>query len=331
MLGVIGAALLAALITMFLTPPTREWCIRKGGSMVDQPEARRVNTEPLARGGGIPIFIGFIVSASLALLIRQLRLPGQPVWTPQITGVLLATCCIALGGLADDLKNLPAKLQILLMIGSALILVAFGVRIEGVANPFNGGAWLELHITLSIFITVFWVIVVTKTVDALDGSDGVAAGVCTICATTLALMASQLKNVGGPQIALISAALTGSCIGFLRHNFYPAKIIMGTVGAYVLGFTLASISIMGAFKLAATVSVAVPILVLGVPIFDFTHVLASRFINRVPLTKADKRHLHHRLLARGWNQRQVAWTIYGITLAFCAVALVIFQTTHAGR
>ncbi len=331
MLGVIGAALLAALITMFLTPPTREWCIRKGGRMVDQPEARRVNTEPMPRGGGIPLFIGFIISASLALLVRQLRLPGQPVWTPQVTGALLATCCIALCGLADDMRNLPAKLQIFMMVGASLILAGFGVRIEGVANPFHGGAWLALPIPISVLITVFWVLVVTKTVDALDGSDGVAAGVCTICATTLALMASQLKGVGGPQIALISAALAGSCIGFLRHNFYPAKIIMGTVGAYTLGFVLAAISIMGAFKFAAAVSVAVPILVLGVPIFDFTHVLASRWRDKAPLTQADKRHLHHRLLALGWNQKQVALTIYGITLAFCAVALIIFQTTHTGR
>lgn len=331
MLGVIGAAVLAAIITMLLTPPARAWCLRVGGGMVDKPEARRVNTEPMPRGGGIPIFVGFLVSASLALLIRQLRLPGQPVWTHQTTGALLATFFVAACGLIDDLKTLSAKLQIVMMIGSALVLAAFGVRIEGVANPFHGGTWMALPLPVSVLVTVFWVLVVTKTVDAIDGSDGVAAGVCTICATTLALMASQLKNVGGPQIALISAALAGSCIGFLRHNFHPAKIIMGTVGAYVLGFLLAAISIMGAFKSAAIVSVAVPVLVLGVPIFDFTHVLASRLRDKAPLTKADKRHLHHRLLARGWNQKQVALTIYGITIAFCAVALIIFQTTRSGR
>ncbi len=331
MIGVVGAALLAALITMFLTPPTREWCFRVGGGLVDMPGGRRVNEEPMPRGGGIPIFFGFMVSAALAILVRQLRLPHAHVWTPQVTGVLLGTLCITLCGFVDDLKSLSPKLQILAMVGASLILIAFGVRVEGISNPFKTGEWLALNTLGSGLITVFWVLVVTKTVDAIDGLDGLAAGVCTICAMTLALMATQLKNAEGPTIALIAAALVGSCIGFLRHNYHPAKIIMGTVGAYVLGFVLASLSIMGAFKVAATVSVAVPILVLGVPIFDFTHVLARRFMAKAPLTQADKRHLHHRLLARGWNQRQVAWTIYGITFLFCAVALIIFQTTRVGR
>jgi UDP-GlcNAc:undecaprenyl-phosphate GlcNAc-1-phosphate transferase len=129
----------------------------------------------------------------------------------------------------------------------------------------------------------------------------------------------------------MAAALVGACLGFLRHNYHPARIIMGTVGAWVLGVTLAAISILGAFKVAAAVSVLVPVLVLGVPIFDFTHVLAGRLLARAPLTMADKRHLHHRLLALGWNQRQVAWFIYSVTVAFCLAAMALFQAGRAGH
>lgn len=322
MLGVCGAAILSALITIYITPFVRAWALRR--SVVDMPSERRINKEPMPRTGGIAIFVGFLVAAIGAVLARQLRLPSSPIWTPQVTGFLLATTFIAFLGLVDDIKNLSPKLQIGAMIGGALLLCAFGVRIEGVANPLSG-KWVPLPIGLSLFLTVFWVMVVTKTVDAIDGLDGLASGVSALCAMTLALMATQLKSVESATIALLAAALAGACLGFLRHNYHPAKIIMGTMGAWVLGFTLAAISIMGAFKVAATVSVAIPVLVLGVPIFDFTHVVARRALDGAPLTQADKRHLHHRLLARGMTQVQVAWTIYGITFLFCATALLLFQ------
>jgi UDP-GlcNAc:undecaprenyl-phosphate/decaprenyl-phosphate GlcNAc-1-phosphate transferase len=141
-------------------------------------------------------------------------------------------------------------------------------------------------------------------------------------------MSAQLRTPDGPTLALMAAAIVGACIGFLRHNYYPSKIIMGTIGAQTLGFALAAISIMGAFKVAAAVSVLIPILVFGVPIFDFTHVLARRLIARAPLATADKRHLHHRLLARGWNQKQVVWFIYSVTLCLCLAAFALFK---AGR
>ncbi len=328
MMGVLGAAILAALITIYFTPTVRAWAFKKG--VVDMPSARRINTEPMPRAGGVAIFAGFLVAAMVAVLARQLRVPHEPIWTPQVTGFLLATTLMAVFGLVDDLKNLSPKFQILAMLASALLLFAFGIRIEGIAHPFTG-KWLPLPIGVSIGATVLWIIIVTKTVDAIDGLDGLASGVSALCAMTLALMATQLKSVEGATIALLAAALAGACVGFLRHNYHPAKIIMGTVGAWVLGFGLAALSIMGAFKLAATVSVAVPVLVLGVPIFDFTHVLARRALARAPLTQADKRHLHHRLLAKGLNQRQVALTIYGITFLFCVTALILFQAGRAGR
>lgn len=334
MYGIIIAAIVAALVTSGVTPFVRAWVEKRGA--IDQPEERRVNETPKPRAGGIAIFAGFIVAILLTVGVRHFN-TGQHAWTMQITGVLLAVTFVALTGLIDDFKNLPAKWQALAIVGASLILYAFGVRIEGITNPFGPGGdnallrWHELPQAISLVLTVLWVFTVTKTVDAIDGVDGLAAGVCAISAATLALMATLLRSHDGPTVALLAAGLTGACLGFLRHNYFPSKIIMGTIGAWVLGLALAAISIMGAFKSAAAVSVVVPILVLGVPIFDYTHVLTRRFLDGAKLTGADQRHLHHRLLKRGWNQKQVAWFIYSITAALCLAALGLFHAGRAGR
>jgi UDP-GlcNAc:undecaprenyl-phosphate GlcNAc-1-phosphate transferase len=176
-----------------------------------------------------------------------------------------------------------------------------------------------------VLATLFWVGLVTKTVDAIDGLDGLAAGVCAISASTLALMAHAANQ---PSIAVLAAACVGACVGFLRHNYNPAKIFMSTVGAQFLGLMLAAISIMGAFKIAAAISVLIPVLALGVPIFDYGFVLFRRARSGAPLTAADRRHLHHRLLDRGLSQRQAVWVIYGATAVLCTVALLVFTASR---
>lgn len=332
MYGILVAAFVAAVITAAATPGVRRWAEKIGA--VDQPSARRINTVPMPRIGGVAICLGFLIAVLLTVTVRQFSREGQHTWSWQVVGVLVAVVCAGLIGLIDDRKDLSPRMQILGMAAAGLILVAFGVRIEGITNPFGGAIgtqynplvnWHPLSSIASVLITVLWVFTVTKTVDAIDGADGLASGVCAISAGTLALMATLLHTPEGPTIALMAAALAGACIGFLRHNYHPAKIIMGTVGAWVLGVALAAISILGAFKVAAAVSVLVPVLVLGVPLFDYAHVITRRILERAPLTKADKRHLHHRLLALGWNQKQVVWFIYSVTIVLCLMAFAIFQ------
>jgi UDP-GlcNAc:undecaprenyl-phosphate GlcNAc-1-phosphate transferase len=338
MVGIVVAALVAALVTIVATPSVRRWAEKHHA--IDQPEARRVNTQPMPRAGGVAIYLGFVIAVLITVTARHYARAGQHTWNMQVVGILVATTFVALTGLVDDFRNLSAKIQILAIVAAGLILAGFGVRIEGTTNPFGGLVgptydpnvnWHPLSLATSVLLTVVWVFVVTKTVDAIDGIDGLAAGVCAISAATLALMSAQLHTAEGPTLALMSAAVAGACLGFLRHNYHPAKIIMGTIGAWVLGVPLAAISILGAFKVAAAVSVLVPVLVLGVPIFDFTHVLARRLLERAPLTKADRRHLHHRLLARGWNQRQVVWFIYSVTALLCITALALFRAGRIGH
>jgi UDP-GlcNAc:undecaprenyl-phosphate GlcNAc-1-phosphate transferase len=338
MTGILAAALIAAFLTAWITPIVLRYAEKS--KAVDMPEARRVNTRPMPRLGGVAIYLGFLIAVILTVTLRQFSRAGQHTWTMQILGVLLATTFVAVVGLIDDFRDLSAKVQSLALVTAGLILFAFGVRIEGVTNLFGGASslsynalqsWHPLGLVASLLLTIFWVFVVTKTVDAIDGVDGLAAGVCAISAATLALMAVQLRNPEFATLALIAAALAGACLGFLRHNYHPAKIIMGTVGAWVLGLVLASVSMLGAFKVAAAVSVLVPVLVLGVPIFDYAHVLTRRLLERAPLTKADRRHLHHRLLARGWNQKQTVWFIYSVAIILCIFALALFKVGRPGH
>jgi UDP-GlcNAc:undecaprenyl-phosphate GlcNAc-1-phosphate transferase len=294
----------------------------------------------MPRAGGIAICIGFFAAVLVTVTARQFSKVGQHTWNLQIVGILVGALFVSLVGLVDDFRNLKAKWQALAIAGGGLILCGFGVRIEGITNLFGASAgdaynaglnWHPLGTFLSVLVTIIWVFVITKTVDAVDGVDGLAAGICAISSFALALMAVQLHRPEFATLALIAAALAGSCLGFLRHNFYPAKIIMGTIGAWLLGFVLAAISILGAFKAAAAVSVLVPVLVLGVPIFDYTHVVGRRLLEGAPLTQADKRHLHHRLLARGWNQKQVVLCIYSVAVVLCGIALALFHAGRTGR
>ena len=161
--------------------------------------------------------------------------------------------------------------------------------------------------------------------DFIDGLDGLAAGVCAICGATLALMSAQ---VGQYEVTIIAAALVGACLGFLRYNYNPSSIIMGTVGAQFLGFVLAAISIMGTFKIAATLRVFLPLLVLGVPVFDGIRVVVGRAVNRTPAYLPDKTsHIHHILINRGFSQRRAVWVIYGLTACLCALAFLLFRVS----
>jgi UDP-GlcNAc:undecaprenyl-phosphate GlcNAc-1-phosphate transferase len=155
-------------------------------------------------------------------------------------------------------------------------------------------------------------------VNFLDGMDGLAAGVCAIAGSTFAVIALSL---GKPEAAILSAIVAGACFGFLRHNFYPARIFMGDSGALLLGFMLATIAIQGLLKTAATVALFFPLFVLAIPILDTGFVIARRIKHREKLYAADQAHLHFRFLRRGFSQRRAALTMYAWCLSLAAAAL----------
>lgn len=334
MIGLFAAFLVALGVTWAVTPWVIKIATRCGALAI--PRDRDVHDTPTPRWGGVAIYLGVLIAVVLTVSYRHHITHGAFGWSRHLAGILIAGTFIGLFGMLDDLKDLSARWQILAILAAGGILIAFGVRVEGLTNPFvsqklnsyNPARWFELSLPLSIAATLFWVFLVTKTVDAIDGLDGLAAGVCAISAASLALLAAASHQTEGPTLALLAAAVVGACVGFLRHNYNPARIFMSTVGAQFLGLMLAALSILGTFKIAAAISVLVPVLVLGVPIFDYGIVLVRRAASRAPLTAADRRHFHHRLLDKGLTKQQAVWVIYGCTAVLCVAALIIFQVSR---
>ena len=330
------AFFLALALSYLLTPLVGRLAKRFGAVAV--PRERDVHKEPLPRWGGLAMFGGFLLTLGvLYVYIATHRhvFPWSSHQLDHFAGVMLAATLVAVIGTLDDKFEVSAVYQSLALIAAGIVLVLFDVRIEGVTNPFyHGPPAVRGHYPpglmvffpkwLSDFATILWVFGVAKTVDFIDGLDGLAAGVCAICAATLALMSAQAHQY---EVTVIAATLVGVCLGFLRYNRHPSSIIMGTVGAQFLGFTLAAISIIGTFKIAATVSVVLPLLVLGVPIFDGIRVVTQRTIARTPAYLPDKTsHIHHILLKKyNGSQRRAVYVIYGLTAVLCAFALALFR------
>jgi UDP-GlcNAc:undecaprenyl-phosphate GlcNAc-1-phosphate transferase len=273
--------------------------------VVDRPDGRRLNRRPVPRLGGLAIFLGILVPA-LAFLDL----------TSEIRGILLGASVACVVGAIDDFTGLspPAKLggQVL----AAAIPTAFGVWIDHFTFPFVGV--VDLSAWIGVPLTVVWIVAVMNMVNFLDGMDGLAAGVCAISGVTFSVLALSLGKV---DAAILSAVVAGACIGFLRHNFFPARIFMGDSGALVLGFVLATVSIAGLLKTASTVVLFLPLVVLAVPIIDTSFVVAKRLKYRRPIHGADQSHLHHRFVSIGFSQRRAAVTMWAWTATLGAAAL----------
>lgn len=310
------AGLIALAVSYALTPPIRALASRWG--IVAHPGGRRVHARPTPLIGGLAMFAGFMAAVGAAIAIfPQLGLSSQTM------GILLGCTLVAVVGVLDDKFELPGWVQAASILAGGAVLVAFGVEIRYITNPFKGGHLMPLG-ALSIPLTLLWVLMVTKAVDCMDGLDGLAAGISAIAACTLMLMAMD----AGPRFLMagvMAAALMGAALGFLRFNYPPAKVFMGTIGAQFLGFALAGVSVSGAFKIATLVAVAAPVLVLSVPLFDTTFVVLKRAVAGRKIHEADTSHLHHRLVNMGLSHRQTIWIIYALTMASCAIAYALFS------
>ncbi len=300
-------AAIAGVVTLLLTPLVRYLSNRWG--LVDQPDARKVHRTPMSRLGGVAIYLG-VMSAIAAQGIGEVYFGwgGSFTATSQrvtLWGVLIGMTLVFLVGLVDDLRNLTPIVKFVGQLVAASVVVFAGVRIDYIGNPVGGGL-LALG-TLSIPVTLLYIVGFTNIINLIDGLDGLAAGVSAIAGGTLFLLAVQGNHF---EAAALAAVLIGSCIGFLRWNFHPASIFMGDSGALFLGFTLATISLLGAMKTTAAIALAVPLLIVGVPLFDTASAIVRRWWHGRPIGEADRGHIHHRLLGRGFDQRQTVIIIY---------------------
>ena len=289
--------LLAALVSYVLTPYIKMLAFKIGA--IDKPDNRKVHKKIMPRLGGLAIYIAFMVGVVASL---------ELTW--DIVGILRGGTLIVLVGILDDKYQLPAKVKLLGQIAAACVLVLFDIRIEWINNPLGGYFYLDKF--LSIPLTVFWVISFTNVVNLIDGLDGLAAGVSAIASLTVILVAVQM---GYYHIAIMTAALAGGIIGFIRYNFNPATIFMGDTGSMFIGYMLAAVSVYGAVKTAATIALIVPAIALGLPIMDTAFAIMRRYSNGRPIFQPDKGHLHHRLLAMGMNQKQAVLLMYAISAA----------------
>ena len=326
--------LLSLATTYLLTPWVRQLAIRMG--VLDHPDARRVHTEPIPRWGGLAIYIGVLVGMLAGLARLYMLAPSDSVFLEralQFLGLLLVGTGVLIVGMLDDKWPFSALVQMGALLLAGLVVQLFGVQIEGFAAPIGGkfseAQWVPLGVW-TIPITALWIFVVSKTMDTIDGLDGLAAGVSAIAAFALALMALQAADLLDQPypnwlIAITAAAIAGAAGGFLRYNFNPARIFMGTGGAQFLGFMLGGLSVIGAFKTATAFAIAIPLLVFGLPFLDAAFAVVRRALTGQPIHKPDKKHIHHQLLARGLNQRQTVLILYGIAAAMAVVAVILFR------
>ncbi len=296
-------ALLAFGIVVLLTPAVGGMARLLG--VVDRPGERRLNKRPIPRLGGLAIFLGVLVP-SLAFLSLD----------HEMRGILLGAAVACVVGAIDDFRGLDPLPKLAGQVTAAAIACWAGAWIDHFTFPFLGV--VDLPTWLGMSLTIVWIVAVMNMVNFLDGMDGLAAGVCAIAGLTFAILALSL---GKTDAAILSAVVAGACIGFLRHNFFPARIFMGDSGALVLGFTLATVSISGLLKTASTVVLFLPLLVLLVPIFDTSFVVAKRLKYRRPISSPDRSHLHHRFMSIGFSQRRAAVTMWAWTASLGAAAL----------
>lgn len=302
----------AFIVSLIATPVAKKLAFAIGA--IDIPnEERRIHTKPIPRLGGLAIYFGTITSILLFL-------PK----THETIGIVLGATIIAVLGLFDDKYSLSAKIKLLGQVVAAVVLIISGVRIDWLSNPFGDGM-IYLKSWVAIPLTLFWVVGITNTMNLIDGLDGLAAGIAVISSGSLFIV--SLLN-GRFATAVISIAIAGAALGFLPYNFNPAKIFMGDTGFMFLGFVLAAISIQGAVKSAAAIAIAVPILALGVPIFDTAFAIIRRLINGKPIMEADKGHLHHRLLEKGLTQKQAVLIMYGVSVLLGISAILISSSSE---
>jgi len=319
---VIAVFLLAGLVALLLTPLVRRTVRRHG--IVDRPNARRINTRPIPRAGGIAIAAAF-----LGVAVPFVFLNGIAHWVPTPlnieTGDFMALfgggLAAALIGVLDDLYDLRARWQLLGQILLALLAVALGIGISVVRNPFTDGI-IPFIPAFSVGFTVFWIVGMINSINWIDGLDGLSTGVALIASITLGLI-SLTTQVSQPLIGVLCFALAGALAGFLRWNFHPARIFTGTTGVQFVGYTLAVLAILGSAK------VAVALLVLGVPIIDTFWIIVGRLWQRRSPFTPDRSHIHHRLLDLGLSHRVTVLVIYAICALLGIVALLVQEVAQA--
>jgi len=311
-------AFVVAAALAWLLVPAAEGIARRIGA-IDHPNERSLHTLPTPKLSGLAILLAVVVAGALFL-----------PWVALTHALLAGAIVIALVGVADDLWDLPAAAKLLGQAAAAAIPVFNGVQVASFSVPFLGRldlASVDLlspplvgNVQLGHVLTIVGIVAVINMINLIDGVDGLAAGVCVISATALAVVALSLSRTSAGVLAALTA---GGALGFLRHGFPPASSFMGDTGSNLLGYLLGAIAVQGALKANAVVALFFPLVILAVPILDTGFVVAKRIKYRRPIHRADRWHFHHRMANVGFSQRRTLAYLYGWTLVMAGLALAL--------
>ncbi|GIO34702.1 undecaprenyl-phosphate alpha-N-acetylglucosaminyl 1-phosphate transferase [Paenibacillus albilobatus] len=306
------AFIVSLVIVLALIPPLRKLAIRV--DFVDRPTSRKIHKEPVPHLASIAIFLGFMIP--YVILSRH--------WDLEMAGIVAGSLLILGIGIVDDWyktrgKDFPALPKTIVQVGAAVIVYFCGISFVGVTIPFTGHMvvfpeWLQF------ILTILWIFGVTTVINFMDGLDGLSGGVAGISALTLFVVAIAK---GQTQSAIMAIILVGVALGYLKYNKPPAKIYMGDAGATFIGFMLGIIALDGAFKQVTVISILVPVLALGVPIFDNIYVIIKRYLNGKPVYKADRSQIHYRLLSWGLSPKQAVLFIYLISACLSLSSIIL--------
>lgn len=327
------AFLASCLMALVLTPPVIQWAVKIGA--LDIPGERKVHDHPVPRIGGAAVVLALLTvglgAFSVAPHLRQSFTENLPFWG----SLALSGMLVFFLGLYDDLRHASITLKFAVQLLAAAGVMAFGgVRIQRLGIPFDGSvdlAWLGIP------LTALWIVGVTNAFNLIDGLDGLAGGVAFISSMTLFIVA--LLNGDRYRVVLVAATLSGALLGFLRYNRYPAKIFLGDSGSMVVGFILAVLSVVGSVKRTAALALLIPILIVGVPVFDTLFAMGRRLLKKIlverdfslsafgAMFRADRAHIHHVLMEMGYSHRKAVLVLYGLSsiLGVFAVAAAIIQ------
>ena len=329
MWGNIAISFLLAFIVAFMATPYSIKIAEKIGAIDIPKDDRRMRKKSIPKLGGLAVISGFAIS--LIYLISVMNIEGsinlfdENEYFKKLIGVGLGVIIITITGVIDDTKTLKPLQKLFGQVLAAVVAVGFGIQISDSDIPFITNTALAHEI--SMVVTVIWIIGITNAINLIDGLDGLSSGIALIsCISLLIIFALNYS----PMIAILMiTSLIGALVGFLPFNFSPAKTFIGDTGSNFLGYILSIVSILGVAKTYTAVVIALPMLVLGLPIFDVVWAIIRRVIKGKSIKaifKADKGHLHHRLIARGFSQKQAVLVMYAMSAALGLFAIILLES-----
>ena len=329
MWGNIAISFLLAFIVSFMATPYSIKIAEKIGAIDIPKDDRRMRKKSIPKLGGLAVIAGFAIS--LIYLISVMNIEGsinlfdENSYFKKLIGVGLGVIIITITGVIDDTKTLKPLQKLFGQVLAAMVAVAFGIQIDSADIPFTTN--VELANEISMIVTVIWIVGITNAINLIDGLDGLSSGIALISCVSLLIIFALNDS---PMIAILMiTSLIGALVGFLPFNFSPAKTFIGDTGSNFLGYILSIVSILGVAKTYTAVVIALPMLVLGLPIFDVVWAIIRRVIKGKSIKaifKADKGHLHHRLIARGFSQKQAVLVMYAMSAALGLFAIILLES-----